>query len=41
MTFDLFCDVSMTYWKELYHGFRRGKLKAMKNELGLIEFVNV
>ena len=24
IAFDLFCDVSMTYCKELYHDFRRG-----------------
>ena len=23
ITFDLFCDVSMTYWKELYHDLRQ------------------
>ena len=34
--FDLFCDASMTYWKEINHDFRRGEVKAMKNEVGLI-----
>ena len=39
--FDLFCDVSMTYWNELYHDFRRGNIKAMKNELGLIDWLEM
>ena len=41
ITFDLFCDVSMTYWKELYRDFRRGNFKAMKNELGLIDWLEM
>ena len=41
ITFDLFCDVSMTYWKELYHDFRQGNFKAMKNELGLIDWLEL
>ena len=41
ITFDLFCDVSMTYWKELYHDFRRGDFKAMKNEIGLIDWLEM
>ena len=40
-TFDLFCDVSMTYWKEFYHDFRRGNFKAMNNEPGLIDWLEI
>ena len=36
ITFDLFCDVSMNFWKELHRDFRRGNFKAMKNELGFV-----
>ena len=39
--FDLFCDVSMTYWKELYLDLRRGNFDAMKNELGLIDWLEM
>ena len=31
----------MTYWKELYHDLRRGNIKAMKNELGLIDWLEM
>ena len=31
----------MTYWKELYHDFRQGNFKAMKNELDLIEWLEM
>ena len=33
MTFDLFCDISVTYWKEFYCSFWPGNIKAMNNEL--------
>ena len=29
ITIDLFCDASITYWKEFYHDLRRGNYKAM------------
>ena len=38
ITFDLFYNVSMTYWNYFHHDFRRDNSKAMKNELGLIHF---
>ena len=31
----------MTYWKELCHDFRRGNVKVMKNELGLIDWLEM
>ena len=32
-TFDLFCDILVTYWKEFYNDFRR---ETMKKELGFL-----
>ena len=41
ITFDLFCDVSMSYWNELYHDLRQGNCKVIKNEPGLIDFLEM
>ena len=41
IAFDLFCDVSMNYWMEFYHDYSRGNHKAMKNELGLIDWLEI
>ena len=41
ITFDLSCDASVTYWMELYHDIRRGNFKASKNELGLINWLEI
>ena len=38
---NLFCDESMNYWMELYRDIRQGNLRAIKNELGLIDWLEL